>query len=62
MTEGTDRRTDHARRRRVEMLIAHVRSARDEIIDRGLDAVHVSRARDRADAPPRPPKPPRVSR
>jgi len=40
MTNGTERRIDHARRRRVDQLIARVRRARAEIVDRGLDAVH----------------------
>jgi hypothetical protein len=48
----TDRRTDHARRRRVDQLIARVRRARDEIIDRGLDAVHGPESRDRPADPP----------
>jgi hypothetical protein len=56
MTKGTDRRIDHARRRRVDQLIARVRRAQAEIIDRGLDAVHGPEPRDRAvpddDAPP----------
>ena len=56
MTNGTDRRIDHARRRRVDQLIARVRRAQEEIIDRGLDAVHGPEPRDRAvpddDAPP----------
>jgi hypothetical protein len=63
-SEGTDRRIDHARRRRIEQLIARVRNARAEIVNRGLDAVHVTRARDRArngaggEAPPGPPRRP----
>jgi hypothetical protein len=40
MADRTDRRTDHARRRRVDQLIARVRRARDEIVDKGLEAVH----------------------
>jgi hypothetical protein len=48
MTDRTDRRTDHARRRRVDLLLARVRSARDEIIGRGLEAVHPSPPREQA--------------
>jgi hypothetical protein len=40
MTDRTDRRTDHVRRRRVDLLLARVRRARADIVDRGLDAVH----------------------
>jgi hypothetical protein len=58
MMDGRDRRTDHARRRRVDMLIARVRSARDEIVDRGLDAVHGPRPAERAAAKARRPSPP----
>jgi hypothetical protein len=59
MKNGTDRRIDHARRRRVDQLIARVRRARAEIVDRGLDAVHGPEGRDRTvakdDAPTDPP-------
>jgi hypothetical protein len=55
MTDRPDRRTDHARRRRVDQLLARVRSARDEIIDRGLDAVHGPRPRDGAGTKRTPP-------
>jgi hypothetical protein len=60
MTDSSDRRTDPARRRRVELLIGRVRNARDEIVARGLDAVHGPRSPERdteaGDAPPeRPP-------
>jgi hypothetical protein len=47
MTDGTDRCIDHARRRRVDQLIARVRRARAEIVDRGLDAVHGPERRER---------------
>jgi hypothetical protein len=50
VADRTDRRTDHARRRRVDQLIARVRRARDEIVDKGLEAVHGPKPRD---APPR---------
>jgi hypothetical protein len=52
---ATDRRIDHARRRRIELLIARVRSARAEIIARGLDAVHGPQSRDRTDGKGEPP-------
>ncbi|HEX2104360.1 MAG TPA: hypothetical protein VHF51_11965 [Solirubrobacteraceae bacterium] len=55
MTDETERRTDLARRRRVDQLLERVRSARDEIIDRGLDAVHGQRSRDGEDPEPTPP-------
>jgi hypothetical protein len=39
-----ERRTDHARRDRVDQLIRRVRSAQEEIVERGLDAVQVEKA------------------
>jgi hypothetical protein len=39
MLESSDRRTDLARRRRVDQLIARAQSARAEILEAGLAAV-----------------------
>jgi hypothetical protein len=43
MTDRQDRRTNHALRRRIDQLIARVQAAREEIVERGLDAVHPTR-------------------
>jgi hypothetical protein len=40
MSERTDRRTNAALRRRIDHLLARVRESRDEIVERGLSAVH----------------------
>ena len=45
MTDSDERRQNHALRRRVDKLIGRVHAAREEIVERGLDAVH-------EDAPP----------
>jgi len=47
-----ERRTNHALRRRIDQLIGRVRAAEDEIVERGLDAVHDTKQAD-ADAPRR---------
>jgi hypothetical protein len=39
-----ERRTDHARRDRIDQLIQQVRSAQEEIVERGLDAVQDEKA------------------
>ena len=40
MTDSEERRTNHALRRRIDKLIGRVHEAREEIVERGLDAVH----------------------
>ena len=35
-----DRRTNYALRRRIDQLLGRVRAAQEEIVERGLDAVH----------------------
>jgi hypothetical protein len=44
VSESTERRRNHALRRRIDQLLGRVRAAQDEIVQRGLSAVH--------DAPP----------
>jgi hypothetical protein len=39
VTDRRERRTDHALRRRIDQLLGRVHAARDEIVERGLDAV-----------------------
>jgi hypothetical protein len=41
-----DRRSDLARRRRIDALLARVSEAREEIVEAGLDAVQASAAAD----------------
>jgi hypothetical protein len=53
MPDRPDRRTDPARRRRVEQLLARVHRARADILEAGLAAV--GRPRERPDPSPRPP-------
>jgi hypothetical protein len=43
MTDASERRTNHALRRRIDQLIRHVRESRAHIVERGLDAVHEQR-------------------
>jgi hypothetical protein len=40
VTDNGERRTNHALRRRIDKLIGRVHAAREEIVERGLDAVH----------------------
>jgi hypothetical protein len=40
VTDSGDRRTNYALRRRIDKLIGRVHAAREEIVERGLDAVH----------------------
>jgi hypothetical protein len=40
VTDNGDRRTNYALRRRIDKLIGRVHAAREEIVERGLDAVH----------------------
>src|SRR4051794_19744635 len=39
VTDSEDRRTNYALRRRIDKLIGRVHAAREEIVERGLDAV-----------------------
>jgi hypothetical protein len=41
-----ERRTNHALRHRIDQLIGRVRSAEEEIVERGLDAVQDEKAAD----------------
>jgi len=40
MADHAERRKNHALRRRIDQLIDRVRASREEIVERGLDAVH----------------------
>jgi hypothetical protein len=40
MADKEERRTNHTLRRRVDDLLRRVRESRQEIVERGLDAVH----------------------
>jgi len=40
VSESTERRRNHALRRRIDQLLGRVRAAQDEIVERGLGAVH----------------------
>jgi len=40
VTDNGERRTNQALRRRIDKLIGRVHAAREEIVERGLDAVH----------------------
>ena len=46
MNDRPERRTNHALRRRIDQLIGRVRSAEEEIVERGLDAVQDEKASD----------------
>ena len=46
MNDRPERRTNHALRRRIDQLIGRVRSAEEEIVERGLDAVQDEKAAD----------------
>ena len=46
MTDRRERRTDHALRRRIDQLLGRVHAARDEIVERGLDAVQDTKEQD----------------
>ena len=59
----TDRRTDLALRRKIDQLLGRVQAAREEIVERGLDAVQDTKDQDAEDDPdvealgrPRPPR------
>jgi hypothetical protein len=43
LSERADRRTNPALRRRIDQLLGRVRDAREDIVDRGLNAVHASK-------------------
>jgi hypothetical protein len=56
VSESTERRRNHALRRRIDQLLGRVRAAQDEIVERGLSAVHDAPSDEpngtsRADAP-----------
>jgi hypothetical protein len=58
VTDRRERRTDHALRRRVDQLLHRVHRAREEIVERGLDAVQETKDPDGATAtPPQPAEP-----
>jgi hypothetical protein len=44
VNDRPERRTNHALRRRIDQLIGRVRSAEEEIVQRGLDAVQETKA------------------
>jgi hypothetical protein len=46
MSNHADRRTNAALRQRLDHLLARVRESRAEIVERGLSAVHLSKATD----------------
>jgi hypothetical protein len=46
VNDRPERRTNHALRRRIDQLIHRVRSAQEEIVERGLDAVQVTKEPD----------------
>jgi len=46
VTDGPERRTDHALRRRIDQLLGRVHAAREEIVERGLDAVQDTKDQD----------------
>jgi hypothetical protein len=50
MNEPADRRSNPALRGRIDEYLARVRAAREEIVQRALDAVHGPESRDEADA------------
>jgi hypothetical protein len=54
VSESTERRRNHALRRRIDQLLGRVRAAEAEIVERGLSAVHEPPPGDEADgvAPP----------
>ena len=43
MNEISDRQGEHTLEQRIDSLLARVHAARDEIVDRGLDAVRLDR-------------------
>jgi hypothetical protein len=59
VSQSTERRRNHALRRRIDQLLGRVRAAQDEIVERGLSAVHDAPPGDQADplAPPSAPDP-----
>jgi hypothetical protein len=48
VSESTERRRNHALRRRIDQLLGRVRAAEAEIVERGLSAVHDAPAGDKA--------------
>jgi hypothetical protein len=50
VSERTERRRNHALRRRIDKLLGRVRDAQDEIVQRGLSAVHEAPPADDAGA------------
>jgi hypothetical protein len=50
VSDTTERRRNHTLRRRIDQLLGRVRDARDEIVQRGLSAVHDGPAADDAGA------------
>jgi hypothetical protein len=40
VSDSAERRRNHALRRRIDQLLGRVRAAQDEIVERGLSAVH----------------------
>jgi hypothetical protein len=59
VSQSTERRRNHALRRRIDQLLGRVRAAQDEIVERGLSAVRDAPPGDQADptAPPSVPDP-----
>jgi len=55
VTDRRERRNDLALRRRIDQLLGRVHAARDEIVERGLDAVQDTKDQDgEASGRPRP--------
>jgi hypothetical protein len=52
MSDRAERRRNHALRRRVDQMVERAHAARAEIVERGLDAVHIERRRGAASAAP----------
>jgi hypothetical protein len=50
VSQSTERRRNHALRRRIDQLLGRVRDAQDEIVQRGLSAVHEAPSADDAGA------------
>jgi hypothetical protein len=54
VSKSTERRRNHALRRRIDQLLGRVRDAQDEIVERGLSAVHDTPPADAAGAGAKP--------
>jgi len=54
VTDRRERRNDLALRRRIDQLLGRVHAARDEIVERGLDAVQDTKDQDGESGRPRP--------